>query len=770
MLERLIKIENIKQWQHKGGLNQSFDKLNLIYGRNGSGKSTLCTLFEAINRRDRSSIEALKPLEINGNQIVNFKVSPKNITLDNLDSPFTFQVFNQTFIDNNLYISNSKDRKQLSNYYEFSLGNVSVSKEIEIDNLKAKNDELTNKISPITNRLMALFPSKTIAQISGIKPVTDVDNKLDKLKLNLQDLKVVEHFKKRKKLTLLKYDKPDLNTDFFTIKIESLSKDAEDKVNQHIANNLKEQDKYWIETGTKLVTESNNCPFCAQSLSTSPIFYLYNEFINESYLNASSDFEIKSGKFELCVSDVGVKIEELISHVETNKNTIREWADRVDDLSLSFDFTDFHSLSTNLYLECRKLIKEKSKDLLFKVDLTNFKELFDKIFSDMDFSAYNEKAMLFNESIDKFIDSLSKDAIHEIQNKISELESVKLRFSENVALDITTYKSLESDKKINNKEIKKLRDEITKEQEDSIRNHKDSINQILHDFHSMIRLKELEKDNRGKNGSTRLKYVITFINNELSIEDETQHKRLFENILSLGDRSALALAFFLSRFSKSNIDKSIIILDDPMSSLDNYRKDATILQISKLIENQYQTFVFSHDPFFLSDIYKHSILSTCTKCFEIEASYKDLDPLNPDSIKYISSRMIDRDNYDSYVLHSYRKEYDKLYNFVATGAESDKVEVARSIRPILEAYLRFLYPKHFIKGMWLGDMITAIREEKDPSSYFYDKNGRFNKITKINEFSKNYHHAEDFDTKIQSLEFTTVQYYAKETLQFITGL
>ncbi|MFT5758942.1 MAG: hypothetical protein ACI9LM_003690, partial [Alteromonadaceae bacterium] len=43
-------------------------------------------------------------------------------------------------------------------------------------------------------------------------------------------------------------------------------------------------------------------------------------------------------------------------------------------------------------------------------------------------------------------------------------------------------------------------------------------------------------------------------------------------------------------------------------------------------------------------------------------------------------------------------------------------------------------------------------------------------IAKINEFSKDYHHADGFDTKIQELDFQTVQSYAKETLQFITGL
>jgi wobble nucleotide-excising tRNase len=770
MLERILKIENIKQWQHKGGLNQTFDQLNLIYGRNGSGKSTLCKIFESINHKDKSSIQALQPIESKDKQNLQLKFNSYNLSLDNFQSDFPFRVFNQAFIDNNLYISNSKDRKQLSNYYDFSLGYVSVEKEKKIDHLKSENENLTAQISPITIRLSTKFPSKTITQIRSTKEIPDCDKKIEILKEQLQDLKSVDHFKKRKSLSLLSLDKPKLDTDIFTLNIETLSKEAEEKVNLHIAHNLKEQDKQWIELGTNLVTESNQCPFCAQSLTSSPIFHLYQEFMNESYLTASSNFELSGSAFELNVIDIGVKIEELEQIVKINKEIIREWADRLDEIPLDYNFSLLDRLSTKLELESYKLVREKTKDLLSKIDLTIFYGIFHEIFDGLDFTDYNNEVNKFNEAIKKFIDSLAKDTMLSIQSQIDEIEASKLRFSPEVIKALEEIKRLESLKTENTSKIKELREEITKDQEESIKNHKDSINEILQSFHSMIRIKELEKDNRGKGGSTRLKYVITFINNELSALDEEQHHHIFEHILSLGDRSALALSFFLSRFSKSNNDNSIIILDDPMSSLDRYRKDATIIQIAKLLQNKYQTFVFSHDPFFLSDIYKHSILSKNTNCFEIEVSYKDLDPLKPDSAKYISSKMIDRDNYDSYVLHSYHKEYNKLYDFVSNGREADKVEIARSIRPILEAYLRFLYPKEFIKGMWLGDMITKIRQETDRSSIFYDKHGKFSSIERINEFSKTYHHAESFDTKIQDLDFSTVQYYAKDTLQFITGL
>ncbi|EJL6479664.1 AAA family ATPase [Vibrio cholerae] len=770
MLERIIKIENIKQWQHKGGLSQGLDKLNLFYGRNGSGKSTLCKIFNFINEKDKAAIEALKPLESNGIPALNLRIGGANITLNSLETPFNFQVFNQEFIDSNLYIPNAKDRSQLTNYYEFSLGKVSVLKEQEIDTLKAEIEAINVQLSPIETRLTTKFPNKTVAKIRDIKAIPDANAEIASLEAQIQDLKSVEHYKSRKTLSPLALTKPDLDTSIFTLNIESLSKEAQEKVELHIANNLKERDVMWLETGTQLVNESDNCPFCAQPLANSNVFSLYQEFISDSYTKASDKFELDSDQFELDVRAIGCRIEELEALVKSNREIIKTWSDRIKGFNPQYDFNNLNSLSTSIELECVNLIKEKKKDLLLETNFTKFNQLFDNIFDGFDFSLYNSEVQKFNEQVTKFLNELATGSTQALQAKIDNIEETKKRFSAEVVIDLDNHKSLFDDKKDKTRKIKDLKEEIDKDQEDSIKEHRESINLLLKNFHSMIRIKELDKDNKGKGGSTRLKYVITFIDKELSVENVDDNKHIFEHVLSLGDRSALALAFFLSKFAKANSDHSIVVLDDPMSSLDNYRKDATIVEIERLINNGYQTIVFSHDPFFLSDIQKYSILSQYTKCFEIDVSYKKSNPLKADSSQFISSQIIERSDYNSHVLHSYYKEYNKLYDFVADAKEESKVEIARSIRPILEAHLRFLYPREFNKGVWLGNMITIIRDETDPSSHFFDKHNQISKLTKINEFSKTFHHADGFDTMIQSLDLQTVQSYAQETLQFITGI
>lgn len=213
----------------------------------------------------------------------------------------------------------------------------------------------------------------------------------------------------------------------------------------------------------------------------------------------------------------------------------------------------------------------------------------------------------------------------------------------------------------------------------------------------MIRLSKFEKDNKGHRGASRISYGITFLDQELSIL--SHNEIIFDRVLSSGDKSALALAFFLSKFKDENFEPSIIFFDDPMSSLDEQRRKATIQEIQYLVQREFQAFILSHDPFFLSDINKLSAISKFAKCYEVETELKDTNPLDPNSNKVCNSKLILRQNFDSYVLHSYYQEYYKLWDFVHAGKEEDKVEIARSLRPILEAYLRFIFPKTFTNDL-----------------------------------------------------------------------
>ncbi|MBQ9128745.1 MAG: hypothetical protein IJY15_13425, partial [Thermoguttaceae bacterium] len=56
----------------------------------------------------------------------------------------------------------------------------------------------------------------------------------------------------------------------------------------------------------------------------------------------------------------------------------------------------------------------------------------------------------------------------------------------------------------------------------------------------------------------------------------------FKYVLSAGDRRTLALAYFFASLENMNLEKAIVVFDDPFASLDEHRMSATAEHIAGL--------------------------------------------------------------------------------------------------------------------------------------------------------------------------------------------
>jgi wobble nucleotide-excising tRNase len=80
-------------------------------------------------------------------------------------------------------------------------------------------------------------------------------------------------------------------------------------------------------------------------------------------------------------------------------------------------------------------------------------------------------------------------------------------------------------------------------------------------------------------------------------------KPSFKNTLSAGDRTTLALAFFLAHLERDpDRTNRIVVFDDPFNSQDAFRRHQTVYQIKKACELCAQVFVLSHDAAFLRQV------------------------------------------------------------------------------------------------------------------------------------------------------------------------
>ncbi|MEC5590112.1 AAA family ATPase [Citrobacter freundii] len=780
MLHKIIKLNNIKQFNHLSPPDHGFELLNLIYGNNGAGKSTICKVFNTLNEKNSDLLNKLKSIECSDNDDIDFNFLfmenniPKAIKKNNVSElKWSFKVFNQDFIDNNVYAGAKVASSNLKNYHDFCLGDASVEKQNEINSLKSENEKNIIPANLLKTSIESRFNSTIeLKDINKIKEKRNfnADKELQDLNKKLIDISDVSVIKARAKPRKISYENPLVDLKFFNISLDNISKDAKVKVDEHIAEHLKERDVAWLETGLALITEKNNCPFCAQSLSKSPIFSMFTDFLGNTYDDAVSKFEGDSATEYLKLSNKCTEFEEIKNIVESNDAAINAWLDKLQLVHIKYDNSLLTERFYGLLTKFDTALNIKLKDIFHVVDFNALELEFKNLFKEIDLEEYNNHIDKINGLINEYLLTLEKESIDDVKKKISGVNNYKRKFEQDTIDDLNSYASYEKKRKGNEAKIKSLREEIAIEQEELIFKHKDEINKLLVGFNSNIRITEINRDNKAGGGNTRFKFKISFLGKELSLENEDESKFLLTEVLSMGDKSALALAFFLSKFKNKLHENDIIVFDDPMSSLDSHRRNKTIVELSEILHKGTQVFVFSHDASFLTEMKKYSGNSSFTRCFELSVNINDLNAYDINSSKVFKTKIIHKNDFDAYVKHSYELEYKALFNFVSNPTEDAKVATARLIRPILEAYMRMHLPNHFTEGHWLGEMISRIRGETDTNSPLYDNSNCLAKIEQINDFSKSYHHADGFDTKIRELNVQELHGIAKNTLSFITGI
>ena len=177
-----------------------------------------------------------------------------------------------------------------------------------------------------------------------------------------------------------------------------------------------------------------------------------------------------------------------------------------------------------------------------------------------------------------------------------------------------------------------------------------------------------------------------------------KEKPSFKNTLSAGDRSTLALAFFLVAL-ESDPEKAemVAVFDDPFTSQDRFRKLNTIYEIRRMARELKQVIVLSHDESFLKDYWE--------KC----------DAGGRKSLKFHNQgeeagSIIMECDIEELCMARTETERQKLLAFYHEKV-GDPYDMILKMRTVLETYFKATYPKNFQNQEWLGDICKKIRED-----------------------------------------------------------
>lgn len=145
------------------------------------------------------------------------------------------------------------------------------------------------------------------------------------------------------------------------------------------------------------------------------------------------------------------------------------------------------------------------------------------------------------------------------------------------------------------------RDALNNYRQNIFPDYQGAVNDYLGRFNAGFRLDQVGSVNT--RGESACSYSVMI--NDAAVPQTADAGPSFRNTLSAGDRNALALAFFFASLEQDQqLAQKIVVIDDPMTSLDEHRSLTTVQELRRLLPRVAQVIVLSHSKPFLCHLWE----------------------------------------------------------------------------------------------------------------------------------------------------------------------
>jgi wobble nucleotide-excising tRNase len=333
------------------------------------------------------------------------------------------------------------------------------------------------------------------------------------------------------------------------------------------------------------------------------------------------------------------------------------------------------------------------------------------------------------------------------------LKAVKARHAPAVAALCDGHAKLVKEKELIDKRKDKARKALDDHTKSVVKPYEGRINDFLDAFNAGFSITETKHGYPGGVASSSYQLLINNMPVDIGDGKTPIDQPSFKNTLSSGDRTTLALAFFLAHLERDPAAAdTIVVFDDPFNSQDSFRRRQTVHEIMKAAQSCLQTVVLSHDATFLKQLWDKAppadrvcVGITDHRSLGSKISVMDLD-------KATQGRTA--------------TDIDDLQTYVTNGSGA-VIDIVRKMRVVLETFCRTTYPSSFGPNEWLGEMVGKIRAggATHPAQALYDE------LDQINDYTSQYHHGEDMeDATPDQIDPTELTGFARRTLRIVNAL
>lgn len=582
----------------------NFAHFNLIYGENGSGKTTLAQILR--------SLKGDSPLLLQKRSFKKDKPQVVQIETDAVpQSTFIYQqekwnahygnleIFDVHFINENIYTGLEIQTSHKKNLFDIILGEGGIQLKNDIQHIKLRIRNGNKIVRDTIKTLEAMIDHAYTAQeYAQLKPDIAIDERITDKQKELETAQSFQQILEQAALwelprLTLPYDVEDTKAMLQT-SIDNISSTYLEKVKshkEHLGMNGKGEE--WLKQGFEAM-QDETCPFCCQNLDNNvAIIEAYQQYFNARYNTLIKN--IRTTHQALDAFNIEVILLDTERKITANQTLIAFWKNHLPNPPALHSQETEHTALLETFTAVKEAIKKKSQQPIQSQSIEILNTMMDLLESyERQIAIFNSNIAAFNENIHLLKTSYTPN-IPQLEKDLKQLFALKKRDQKEVVQhcnNLILYQgALEK--------LAKMKDD----KQSALNIFKSSIfttylakiNGYLQSFAPYLEIRNLTSTYMGSSTEPSVKFALRVHGTAVNHKEHAT-KISMKYALSEGDKSALALSFFLAKLDlDEQLEEKVIVFDDPVSSFDHHRLATMLDTLVHLGKRAKQVFFLSHN-------------------------------------------------------------------------------------------------------------------------------------------------------------------------------
>ena len=760
MLRSLNLLRNVGKFDSVTGAQLPFSRLTVIYAENARGKTTLAAILRSLASgraeliAERARLGAQHPPHI----AVDVGTGPAAIFQNGAWSRTApeIAVFDDAFVAENVCSGIEVGSTHRQNLHELIVGAQGIAfaraLDAEVEQVEVHNRALREREAAIPAQIRGHL---SVEAFCALEMVAELPRLIEEAERRLAAARQASKVAEMPTFSVVALPKIDLDAlrALLARGLPELDADALARVQDHFRR-LDRGGEAWVGEGMefarRLATGGHaECPFCAQDLSGSTLLGQYRAYFGEAYERLRQDITEGVRKFRAAhAGDVPAAFERGVRETVERQAFWKAFAPvplvEVDTAAVA-RIWKLARQEVERLLDAKRAAPLEAPPVSAEVEhaIAEHNRQSDRI------REFWEQLILINPQLDIVKEEAREANVATLIGDLANLRAAEARQDPQIAPLCDAYLAEKAAKAATEQRRTAARGALDQHRQAAFPAYGIAINDFLQRFNASFRVGAVDPVNT--RGGSAANYVLLIDGNPVALTGNAGEAS-FRNTLSAGDRNTLALAFFFASLqSDPHRRQKVVVIDDPMTSLDEHRTLHTLQEMDRLARDVTGMVVLSHSKPFL--------LGVWDKCQQLPRAALEIRRAGTGSTLAawdVNAAMVTQ--------HDRRHAAATAYLQQADPAMERRV--AESLRPMLEAFCRVAYPADFPPGTLLGAFHHQCALRAGTPQEIMSA-GSAQELRAILDYANRYHHDTNPAYATELINDAELTDFAQRTLVFI---